>query len=79
MPSALKKSLLTLGALIILVICLLLALAGSEGGTRLLGNQVRALSGGALDWERLDGALLDSLNITGLQYSQPDLVVEVRS
>lgn len=45
----------------------LFTLAGSETGTRLLAGKAREMSGGALDWRELHGALLGPLHIEGLR------------
>ena len=77
MPSVVKKLLLALGAILLLAAALLLALAGTDGGTRLLAGQLSRLTGDSLTWEHLQGRLLGELELQGVSYRQPDQSIQV--
>ncbi len=79
MPAALKNALIILPSLLVLVTGLLLGLAGTEQGTRLVAEQARHWSGGALDWERIEGRLLGPLRLQGLRLRRPELALDVQA
>ncbi len=79
MPAALKKVLIVLLSLLMLATGLLLSLAGTEQGTRVLAEQARRWSGGALDWELIEGRLLGPLRLQGLRLQQPELALDLQA
>jgi len=76
---ALKISLSLLLTLPLLACGLLLALAASEGGSRLLAEQARRWSGGALEWGDMQGRLLGPLRLQNLSIRSPGLQLEVQA
>ena len=78
MPSLLKKVLILLLCPLV-VAGVLLALAGTAGGTRLLAGQVQRLSGGMVDWDSVEGPLLGPLQLRGLRLRQQELAVDVQT
>ena len=78
MHRALKISLSLLLTLPPLACGLLLALAASEGGSRLLAEQARRWSGGALEWGDMQGRLLGPLRLEDLNIRSPGLQLEVQ-
>ncbi len=76
-----KPTLLRILAIVILLPLLffgiLLVVAGSESGTRLLADRARALSGGTVDWEGLEGSLLGALSVEGLRVEVPAADVSI--
>ncbi|MBN7797832.1 translocation/assembly module TamB domain-containing protein [Parahaliea mediterranea] len=62
---------------LLLVIGTLLGLAASSAGSRWLLERAGAIAGGALAWERVEGSLLDTLELEGLRLDQPGLSVTV--
>ena len=79
MHRALKISLSLLLILPLLACGLLLALAASEGGSRLLAEQARRWSAGALEWGDMQGRLLGPLRLENLNIRSPGLELEVRA
>ena len=79
MHRGLKTSLLLLLALPLLAGGLLLGLAASEGGSRLLAEQARRWSAGVLEWGDIRGRLLGPLQITDLRIQTPGLELEVQA
>ncbi len=79
MPSALRNLLILSCVLLLSAAGVILALAGTANGTRLLAEQARRWSGGALEWDRVEGTLLGSLQLQGVRVRQPALSLELQA
>jgi len=78
-PSALRNLLIILCALLLVAAGLVLALAGTADGTRLLAEQARRWSGGALEWDRIEGSLLGTLQLQGVRVRQPAISLDLQT
>jgi len=80
LSNALKTGMVLLLALLAAsmgIATLLLSALGTERGTALLARQIQSQLGEQLQWQRVDGTLLGTLHLQGLQLSQPGLQAEV--
>ncbi len=82
-PKILRKLLIALVLFLALLLpasaLLLWSLAGTESGTRWLAQQARGIAGETLTWRQLDGTLLGTLRLQGLQVNQPGTSIAVDS
>jgi autotransporter translocation and assembly factor TamB len=74
---ALKSSLFLLLALPLLACGLLLGLAASESGSRLLAEQARRWSAGVIEWGDMQGRLSGPLRLEKLHIRASGLELEV--
>ena len=79
MPSALRNLLILFCVTLLIAAGLVLALAGTAEGTRLLAEQARRWSGGALEWERIEGSLLGTLRLQGVRVREPALSLDLQA
>lgn len=79
MPSALRNFLILLCALLLVAAGLVLALAGTADGTRLLAEQARRWSGGTLEFDQIEGRLLGGLRLQGVRVRQPALSLDLQT
>ncbi|MEJ2532115.1 MAG: hypothetical protein P8Y92_09975 [Halioglobus sp.] len=79
MPSALRNLLILVCVLLLIAVGVVLALVGTADGTRLLAEQARRWSGGALEWDQIEGSLLGTLRLQGVRVREPALSLDLQT
>ena len=69
--------LLSLPLLFAAVLASLYGLANTERGSRFLLTQAESLLAETVTWDSVEGSLLDSLQLSGIRVTQPELDVEI--